>query len=104
MKPDGNKYFPVIAINNLDHAKMLHVAKGEIVDFAHDEEIEMNYIKMTNTLEIEEIEQRAPRNWIPERSWRNYKKSSEILPEQSEITESNKNRQDLTENNPQNRA
>ena len=66
--------------------KMLHLAKGEIVGFAHDEEVEMNYIEMTNTLEIEEIEQRAPRNWIPERSWRNYRKSSEISPEQAEIS------------------
>ena len=74
LKPEGNKYFPVIAITNLDHAKMLHVAKGEIVGFAHDEEVEMAYIEMTSTLEIEEIEQKAPRNWIPERSWRNYKK------------------------------
>ena len=65
--------------------KMLHLAKGEIVGFAHDEEVEMNYIEMTNTLEIEEIEQRAPRNWILERSWRNYRKSSEISPEQAEI-------------------
>ena len=46
--------------------------------FAHDEEVEMNYIETTNVLEIKEIEQRAPRNWIPERSWRNYRESSEI--------------------------
>ena len=41
VKPEGNKYFPVVAITNLDHAKMLHIAKGEIVGFAHDEEVEM---------------------------------------------------------------
>ena len=80
VKPDGDKYFPVIAITNLDHAKMLHLAKGEIVGYAHDEEVEMNYIETTNILEMEEIEQRAPRNWIPERSWRNYKENSEISP------------------------
>ena len=40
VKPDGDKYNPVIAITNLDHAKMLHLAKGEIVGFAHDEEVE----------------------------------------------------------------
>ena len=81
VKPEGNKYFPIIAITNLDHAKMLHLAKGEIVGFAYDKEAEMNYIEMTNSLEIEEIEQRAPQNWIPERSWRNYKSYSEISPQ-----------------------
>ena len=24
IKPEGNKYFPVVAVTNLDHAKMLH--------------------------------------------------------------------------------
>ena len=79
IKPDGNKYFPLVTITNLDHAKMLHLAKGEIVGFAHEEEVEMNYIETTKVLEIEEIEQRAPRNWIPERSWRNHRNHSEIL-------------------------
>ena len=37
VKLEGNRYFPVVAIINLDHAKMLHIAKGEIVGFAHDE-------------------------------------------------------------------
>ena len=27
IKPDGNKYFPVVAITNQDHAKMLHSGK-----------------------------------------------------------------------------
>ena len=45
---------------------MLHLGKGEIVDFAHDEEVEMNYIETSNVLEIGELEQKAPRNWIPE--------------------------------------
>ena len=81
VKPEGNKYFPVVAITNLDHTKMLHLAKGEIVGFAHDEEVEMHYIETTSILEIEEIEQKAPRNWIPERSWRKYKNHSEISPQ-----------------------
>ena len=89
IKPDGNKYFPVVAITNLDHVKMLHLAKGEIVGFAHEEEVEMNYIETTNILEIEEMEQRAPRNWIPERSWKNYNKYSEILPQHTEVSEVN---------------
>ena len=87
IKPDGNKYFPVVAITNLDHAKMLHLAKGEIVGFAHEEEVEMNYTETTNILEMEEIEQKAPRNWIPERSWKNYNKYREISQSHTEVSE-----------------
>ena len=68
IKPDGNNYFPLVAITNLDHAKMLHLAKGEIVGFAHEEEVEMNYIETTNVLEMGGIEEKGPRNWIPERT------------------------------------
>ena len=87
IKPDGNKYFPVVTITNVDHAKMLHLAKGEIVGFTHEEEVEMNYIETTNVLEIEEIEQKGPRNWILERSWRNCKNCNEISPQHKEVTE-----------------
>ena len=52
IKPEGDKYFPVVAITNLGHAKMLHLGKGEVVGFAHDEEVEMNYIETANTLEM----------------------------------------------------
>ena len=62
VKPDGDKYYPVVAITNLDHAKMLHLAKGEIVGFAHNEEVEMHYIETTDILEMEEVEQKAPQN------------------------------------------
>ena len=87
IRPDGNKYFPVVTITNLDHAKMLHLAKREIVGFAHEEEVEMNYIETTNILEMGEIKQKAPRNWIPERSWKNYNKYSEISQLHTEVTE-----------------
>ena len=87
IKPDGNKYFPVVAITNLDHAKMLHLAKGEIVGFAHEEEVEMSYIETTNVLEMDEIEQRAPRNWIPERRWKNCSKHSKISQPHTEVAE-----------------
>ena len=87
VKPEGNKYFPVVAITNLDHAKMLHLAKGEIVGFPHDEEVEMQYIETTSTLEIEKAEYKAPRNWIPERSWRKYKTQCEISPQNNEVSE-----------------
>ena len=36
IKPENNNYFPVVAIINLDHAKTLHLTKGEVVGFAHD--------------------------------------------------------------------
>ena len=41
----------------------------------------MAYIEITSTLEIEEIEQKAPKNW------RNYKSYCEILPQQAVVTE-----------------
>ena len=28
VKHEENRYFPVVAITNLDHAKMIHLAKG----------------------------------------------------------------------------
>ena len=86
VKPEENRYFPVVTITNLDHAKMLHLAKGEIVGFAHDEEVEIYYIETTSILEIEEVEQKAPRNWIPERSWRKYKDCSEISPHNTKVS------------------
>ena len=87
VKPEGNKYFPVVGIINLDHAKMLHLSKGEIVGFAHDEEVEMHYIETTGTLEMEETQYKAPRNWIPERNWRKYESHSEISAKRTEISE-----------------
>ena len=80
MKPENNNYFPLVAITNLDHAKTLHLAKGEIVGFAHEEEVEMNYIEKTDVLEMAGIEERAPRNSVPERKWRKYSNRSEISP------------------------
>ena len=92
MKPENNNYFPLVAITNLDHAKTLHLTKGEIVGFAHEEKVEMNYIEMTNMLEMAEIEERAPRNWVPERTWRKYSNRSEILPSHTETNEVTENR------------
>ena len=95
IRPDGNKYFPVVAITNLDHVKML---QGEIVGIAHEEEVEMNYIETTNILEMGEIEQKAPRNWIPERSWKNYNKYSEISQLHTKVTEVTSSRTKSGEN------
>ena len=92
IKPDGNNYFPLVAITNLDHAKMLHLVKGEIVGFAHEEEVEMNYIKTTNVFEIGGIQEKAPRNWIPEKTWRKYSNHSKISPQHIEVTEVNEHR------------
>ena len=35
---------------------MVHLAKGEIVGFAHDEDVEMHYIETTSILEIDAID------------------------------------------------
>ena len=91
IKPENNNYFPVVAITNLDHAKTLHLTKGEVVGFAHEEEVEMNYIETTNVLEMTEIEVRAPRNWVPERTWRKYNNCSKILPSHIKTTKVTEN-------------
>ena len=57
------------------------------MDFTHNEEVEMHYIETTSTLEIDEVGLKAPRNWIPERSWRKYKNHSEISPQNTEVLE-----------------
>ena len=92
MKPENNNYFPLVAITNLDHAKTLHLAKGEIVGFAHEEEVEMNYIETTDVLEMAGIEKKAPRNWVPERKWRTYSNHSEISPSHTGTNEIIENR------------
>ena len=51
----------------------------------------MNYIKMTNVLEMTKIKERAPRNWVPERTWRKYNNCSEILPSHIKTTEVTEN-------------
>ena len=101
IKGEGNSYFPLVAVTNLDHAKMLQLVKVEIVGFAHDEEVEMNYIETSNVLEIGELDQRTPRNWIPERKWKNYRNCSEIPLQQqvvSEITASQTKKGEISPN------
>ena len=100
VKPEENRYFPVVAITNLDHAKMLHLSKGEIVGFRHDEEVEMHYIETTSTLEIDKVGLKATRNWIPERSWRKYKNHSEISPQNTEVLEASHGRTESGEISP----
>ena len=61
--------FPLLAITNLDHVKTLHLAKGEVVGFARPESSEVTYIATTNELNIEEVMDVTPRNWIPQWKW-----------------------------------
>ena len=61
--------FPLLAITNLDHVKTLHLAKGEVVGFARPESSEVTYIATTNELNIKEVIDVRPRNWIPQRKW-----------------------------------
>ena len=58
-----------MAITNLDHVKTLHLAKGEVVGFARPESSEVTYITTTNELNIEEVVDVMPRNWIPLQKW-----------------------------------
>ena len=79
---------------------MLHLAKGEIVGFAHNKEVEMHYIETTSILQIDEVEQKALRNWIPERRWKKYKNPSEISPQDTEVLEATHGRAELGEISP----
>ena len=58
--------FPLLAITNLDQVKSLHLAKGEVVGFARPESSE---VTTTNELNIEEVIDVKPRNWIPQPKW-----------------------------------
>ena len=65
--------FPLLAITNLDHVKTLHLAKGEVVGFARPESSEVTYIATTYELNIEEVIDVKPRNWIPQRKWNSHR-------------------------------
>ena len=69
MSEENSGGFPLLAITNLDHVKTLHLAKGEVVGFARPESSEVTYIATTNELDIEEIIDVKPRNWIPQQKW-----------------------------------
>ena len=66
---EKTRRFPLLAITNLDHVKTLHLAKGEVVGFAIPESSEVTYIATTNELNVEEVVDVKPRNWIPQRKW-----------------------------------
>ena len=69
MSEEKSTRFPLLAITNLDHVKTLHLAKGEVVGFAIPESSEVTYIATTNELNVEEVVDVKPRNWIPQRKW-----------------------------------
>ena len=66
MSEENSRRFPLLAITNLDHVKTLHLAKVEVVGFARPESSEVTYIATTNELNIEEVLDMKPRNWIPQ--------------------------------------
>ena len=78
MAEENSGRFPLLAITNLDHVKTLHLAKGEVVGFARPESSEITYIATTNELNIEEVIDVKPRNWIPQRKWSS---QSQAIPE-----------------------
>ena len=79
MMTEGNSGgFPLLAITNLDQVKTLHLAKGEVVGFARPESSEVTYIATTNELNVEEVIDVKPRNWIPQRKWSSH---SQRIPE-----------------------
>ena len=69
MSEENSGRFPLLAITNLDHMKTLHLAKGEVVGFARPESSEVTYFATTNELNIEEVIDVRPRNWIPQQKW-----------------------------------
>ena len=78
MSEENSGRFPLLAITNLDHVKTLHLAKGEVVGFARPESSEVTYIATTNVLNIEEVMEVKPINWIPQRKWSSH---SQRMPE-----------------------
>ena len=69
---ENSEKFPLLAVTDLDHVKTLHLAKGEVVGFARPESSEVTYIATTNELNIEEVIDVMPRNWIPQRKWNSH--------------------------------
>ena len=67
MSEENSGTFPLLAITNLDHVKTLHLAKGEVVGFARPESSEVTFIANTNELNVEDVIDVRPRNWIPQR-------------------------------------
>ena len=76
---ENSEKFPLMAVTNLDHVKTLHLAKGEVVGFARPESSGVTYIATTNELNIEEVVDVTPRNWIPQRKWNSHSQALQQL-------------------------
>ena len=72
MSEENSGKFSLLAITNFDHVKTFHLAKRKVVGFARPESSEVTYIATTNKLNIEEVIDVKPRNWIPQRKWSSY--------------------------------
>ena len=113
MSEENSGRFPLLAITNLDPVKTLHLAKGEVVGFSRPESSEVTYIATTNELNIEEVIDVKPRNWIPQRKWsshsegipkpqamnsdfREHSRKSRPLPDNQETGEMNTARKQTT--------
>ena len=98
MSEENSGRFPLLAITNLDHLKTLHLAKGEVVGFARPESSEITYIATTNDLNVEEVIDVKPRNWIPQQKWSSH---SQRIPEpqdmNSDFREHSRKSQPLTD-------
>ena len=78
MAEENSGRFPLLAITNLDHVKTLHLAKGEVVGFARPKSSEVTYITPTNELNVKEVLDVKPRNWIQQRKLNSH---SQKIPE-----------------------
>ena len=113
MSEKNSGKFPLLAITNLDHVKTLHLAKGEVVGFAIPESSEVTYIATTNELNVREVIDVKPRNWIPQRKWsshsqgtpkpqamnsdfREHSRKSRPFPDRRETGEVTPTRKDIT--------
>ena len=98
MSAENSGRFPLLAITNLDHVKTLHLAKGEVVGFARPKSSEVTYIATTNELNIEEVIDMKPRNWIPQQKWSSH---SQGIPKpqamNSDFREHSRNSRPLTD-------
>ena len=78
MSEENSGRFPLLAITNLDHVKTLHLAKGAVVGFPRLESAEVTYIATTNELNVKEVIDVKPRNWISQQKWSSH---SQVIPE-----------------------
>ena len=79
---DKDHSFPLVAVTNLDFAKMLHIGKGEIIGFARPESEEVLYIATTEEVGMDPYVDNVPRNWIPPRKRKTLDQDSRTVREE----------------------